>query len=269
MSAFRNMHAHLPVQLGPGRTPENPTELDPSLVHLIRFLEEQTLNHGYCESIVKDVASMLHCSSLARSAISFLSAIRSDVSRRLHMGLLTELRRLVNKEITLLNSRVIYVQIPSDMGIISLDLLSKLFPNVQKIWRIILHSSGHSCLIEFASHSSARRAVDYRQPFADTSPVRCHWVDRDVDIPILDLEKISKNFPIIEIIETIENEVIKPSGDWRRPRPGFINSPIRTPGPPSPVSESSELVSFLKFTGAFDDQFPIDNSLLRELDLFN
>ena len=225
----------------------------------LKLLESSLGNTENPDSAAKDIANLLHVLGKADEAVQYLQANQAVWRfKKVHSGLLLQLRSLVGKPVSPIASRVVFVEIPTCMGRISLDSLRRLFPNIAKVWRIILSRSNQSCLLEFASHSSARRAVDARQQSispnaspvnsASMDSVKCAWVSPYVDIPAFSLSSVNE-FPIIEI--TDDESIICPSTDWRRPRP------TNTCGQRSNEGFSvNDLLSVLRMAGAFDDYPP-------------
>ena len=232
-----------------------------------KLLESSVGYNENPDSASKDIANLLHVLGKAEEAVQYLQANQAVWRfKKVHSCLLIQLRSLVGKPISPIASRVVFVEIPTSMGRISIDTLRKLFPNIAKVWRIILSRSGQSCLLEFASHSSARRAVDARQqslspkssPMSSTAcydSVKCAWVSPYVDIPAFSLSSV-KEFPIIEKVD--DESIISPSTDWRRPRPTNTCVPKNNDG-----FSVCDLLSVLRMAGAFDD-YPADfNQLIQ------
>jgi hypothetical protein len=217
------------------------------LVPVMQLLEKLLSTSDVQESCTKDVANLLHANGRTDTAIRFIEELHIPwrLGRTYH-EILTHLRAIQGKPVAPISSRVVYVEIPCAMGRITLETLRDLFPNIAKVWRILLNRSGTSALLEFASHSSARRAVDARQQIQTTnnSPdqVKCAWVSPFVHIKPLDLSQL-KSFPIIELVD--DDSIVCPSTDWRRPRP--------TSSKQSEAFTSRDLVSVLNMAGAFDD----------------
>lgn len=195
------------------------------------------------DSACKDAASLLHNIGKRGSDIQCIDlSVMSTKWSRQYQCLLSHLRSLSGKPITPLSSRVVYVEFAPSRGRISYDNLRRIFPNVQKIWRVIMSKSKCSCLVEFASHSSARRAVDARQETSQCT--KCTWVSPSVEIPPMRVSK-ETSFPIMEYLD--DDSVIAPSTDWRRPRPTENHKD---------AFSQFDLVTFLRQTGAFDDYPP-------------
>lgn len=189
-------------------------------------------------------------------------------NRRSRMHLQSQLKQLIGKPISPVSSRVVYVEIPPQMGRVSVGLLRRFFPNMGKVWRILLSRTGQECLLEFASHSSARRAVDARQqgihglplPPVDGPAVKCAWVCPSATIPPLNIMKL-RDLPIIEYID--DESVITPSSDWRRPRPTLhVPCSVSCRAIDCCGSSNHFLSSVLRMTGAFDDYPPDNNQVL-------
>jgi len=222
---------------------------------VLRLYERSAVSYEATENAAKDISHLLLCMGAAEEAIIRLQQDRPAWRyRRAYASLLTQLKAVMSKPPAPISSRVVYVEVPSTYATISLDMLRRLFPNIQKVWRIILASDGKSCLIEFASHSSARRAVDSRQqghPINNMNQeqvVRCAWVSPNVEIPPIVITH-EVDLPVVEY--ATDDCLVIPSLDWRRPRP-------RTTSECSKADIFDiDLVSLLTATGAFDDYPPL------------
>jgi hypothetical protein len=208
------------------------------------------------ESVAKDLSHLLHSVGATHMAITALQAsiVSNWKSRRSQAVFLSQLRMIADKPVAPITSRCVFVEVIAPHIQISLDSLRRVFPNIQKIWRVILARHGRSCLIEFASHSSARRAVDSRQHVPSHGPqdntIKCAWVAPNVDIPPLRLEP-DESFPVMEY--AVDESIISPSLDWRRPRPRTGSDFSRD----QDAFASFDLTTILRCTGAFDDYPPL------------
>ena len=240
--------------------------MDCCLEVIFRLFEKAATSYEAAENAAKDISHLLHSLGRAEEAVDQIQASQGLWRfRKTHMCLLTQLKAIIGKPVPPISSRVVYIEVPSQYGRITLDLLRRLFPNIQKVWRIILSREGRSCLIEFASHSSARRAVDSRQQGHSpnsSSPtsksdhgIKCAWVSPLVEIPPICITK-GTDLPVVEF--AIDESIISPSLDWRRPRPRTDSDcPKDLEG-----FSAVDLMSVLKWTGAFDD-YPALVSQLR------
>ena len=247
------------------RTPDLQSTHDVAILSAFALFERATTSHEQAESAAKDIAHLIHTLGKVNEAIHCIKHNQLPYRMGRYYGMLVaQLKTLQDKQVPPITSRVVYVEIPSGSGRIHLDLLRNLFPNVQKVWRVILSPSGRSCLIEFASHSSARRAVDARQQgycsaltgASVSSNVKCAWVSPYVHIPPLAIDYIA-DLPVIEV--AMDESIIAPSMDWRRPRPrAESGSSVKS----QDVFSTHDLLSVLKGTGAFDD-YPPQASQIR------
>jgi hypothetical protein len=229
----------------------------------IRYMERSMTDSENIDAISKDMASLLHALGMCSESLIYLcqSTHGQWPSRKIRTSLMGHLKHIIGKPVPPMASRVVYVEVPRQMGKITIPLLKRLIPNVSKIWRVMLSRSGQTCLLEFASHSSARRAVDSRQqsPTNQQTPsiqdaVKCAWVTPSALIPQFDISRL-REFPLVEYIQ--DESVISPSSDWRRPRP-TISAPCGATCRVSDVlsTEGGFLTSVLRMTGAFDDYPP-------------
>jgi hypothetical protein len=115
--------------------------------------------------------------------------------------------------------------------------LRVLFPNYTKIIRVFLSECGKRGIVEFCTHSAARRALD--QP--PVEGFRLSWVSLDTRIP--EMQYVPASLPVWANLN--ECFLPAPSNDWRRPRP----------------TQTTEMVSgilcvakALIFSGAFADE---------------
>lgn len=218
------------------------------------------------ENTAKDIACLLHCMGKVDRSIERMQSLQSSFKMsKLYSFLLFQLKLLVGKPVPPISSRLVYVEVCHPNSRISTELLRSLFPNMQKVWRILISRTGRRCLVEFASHSSARRAVDSRQQLAIQHgalcagaelAVKCSWASPTVGIPPLRID-YETEFPIFVV--TDDESMIAPSLDWRRPRP---RSDSLYSCRAHDQSTAPDLLSILRYTGAFDD-YPPQLSQLR------
>ena len=238
-------------------TPSSSFSADSEVSYAVRMFEKAAVSYESSDTAAKDVAQLIHTIGRIDEGVQHVQFIMGLTKhRRAYCLLLGQLKNLMGKPIPPMVSRVVFVEVPANYGRISLDTLSNLFPNIQKVWRLILAKDARSCLIEFASHSSARRAVDARlqgHSSYNSSPsvVRCAWVSPSVNLPPLSIAGAA-DLPIVEF--ATDDSIIQPSLDWRRPRPRNNSDHLlkKFPGEFSP----QELMSVLNLTGAFDDYPP-------------
>jgi hypothetical protein len=259
MSLFTPASSRSPSEDVRIRTPDFQNAVDASILSAFALFERASTSHELAENAAKDIAHLLHTLGKVREALESIKFNQLPFKiGRFYGMLVSQLKILIDKPVPPISSRVVYVELPPGNGRIHLELLRNLFPNVQKVWRVILSPSGKSCLIEFASHSSARRAVDARQQGAAsvlTGPpiyhnVKCAWVSPYVHIPPLSIDYIA-DLPVIEV--ATDDSMIAPSMDWRRPRPrAESGSSVKS----QEMFSTHDLLSVLKGTGAFDDYPP-------------
>jgi hypothetical protein len=239
-------------------TPDNHTSVSASITNVLRLFEKSVGCDDGVDNAAKDIAGLVHSLNLIEPTMERIRTLRGNFKlARVYSLLIIQLRSLVGKPVPPISSRMVFVEVPNDYSPITLDFLKVIFPNIQKVWRILISGSGQRCLVEFASHSSARRAVDSRQSAAACLPhtmthqaVRCAWACPFVAIPPLRVD-YAIGLPLFEVVD--DESIIAPSLDWRRPRPrsGSAGS-IKT----AEVFSVSDLLSILQGTGAFDDYPP-------------
>ena len=218
---------------------------------VVKLLRIQRADGTSQTTTPRDVAYLLHALGDSRNCVRFLEAMHPPMGyNKAHLEILAHLRSLVGKPVAPIASRVVYIEVSTDSGPITFDYLRKLFPNITKVWRVIVSPTRLEALLEFASHSSARRAVDARQQLGSMNAMqepRCAWVSPSVSLPPLDLSRVV-SFPVFEIMD--DETLFCPSTDWRRPRP-------TSPKLFVPVFSPEDLLSVLQNAGAFDD-YPAD-----------
>jgi hypothetical protein len=224
----------------------------PDLNVVVNLLRKQhTIGNG-SEVTSRDVANLLHALGKTQECLNFMGQATSlGTVDKTHLEILIHLRSLSEKPVAPISSRVVFVELNPKNGRITMESLRKLFPNMSKVWRVLVSSSGHTALLEFASHSSARRAVDARQQVGSASfpdEPRCAWISPSVNLPPLDICSASC-FPVFEITE--DDSIFCPSTDWRRPRPNIPR------GGTEYQFTASDLLCVLRHAGAFDD-YPAD-----------
>ena len=246
-------------------TPDNHTDVALSVASVLRLFEASVTCEDTLDNAAKDIAGLVHSMDLIEPTIERVRLARPNFKMaRLYSLLVIQLRSLIGKPPPPISSRMVFVEVPSHYPPITLDFLKVIFPNIQKVWRVLSSRSGRKCLVEFASHSSARRAVDSRQSSAqlgisnstDHHSVRCAWASPYAAIPPLSVE-YAMELPLFEIVD--DESIITPSLDWRRPRPRSASDTNHKSGE---VFSVSDLVSILRSTGAFDE-YPLQASQLR------
>jgi hypothetical protein len=242
-------------------TPDNSSLDSAAISAVFRIFEKCAAGGDAIENAAKDMACLVHSLDLVSVTLDRIRRMPFNLKlARVYNVLVANLKALVNKPVPPISSRMVYVEVPSNFSPISIDLLRTLFPNMQKVWRVITSTNGRKCLVEFASHSSARRAVDSRQMAGNfghqsNSQVKCSWASAYAHIPPLRIEYITE----LPIVETMDDEsAIAPSLDWRRPRPRSESSFAITC---ADVFSTSDLLSVLERTGAFDDYPPLLSQL--------
>jgi hypothetical protein len=239
-------------------TPENSSIDEPTISTVLRLFEKSVAAGDPIENACKDIASLIHSLNLIDATLKWIRRCNVGIrAAKLYGSLLVQLRVLSEKQAPPISSRTVYVEVPSHYPPISLELLKALFPNIQKVWRIIMSRSARRCLVEFASHSSARRAVDSRLGSIGSAcsavshnTVKCTWASPQSEIPSLRIEYVSE-LPVIEMCD--DESIIAPSSDWRRPRP---RPDSQFAAKQAELFSVPDLLSILRGTGAFDDYPP-------------
>ena len=114
-----------------------------------------------------------------------------------------------------IHSRALFVEpafLDRPHSLRSVSFLRDSFLNYMKILRVLVDEINCRGLIEFATHSAARRALDNPHP----KGYRLRWVSPDTLIPPADFTR-SRTLPVFGDLATCE--LPAPSTDWRRPRP--------------------------------------------------
>ena len=231
---------------------KNSTNLRREIDAVVRLLQMQRSDGTSQVTTPRDVAYLLHALGDANDCVKLLESMHPPIGYgKAHFEILAHLRSLIGKPVAPIASRVIYVEVPAISGPITFESLRKLFPNMSKVWRVLVSPTKLAALLEFASHSSARRAVDARQQVAcmhaAQQDARCAWISPTVELPPMDLKRVG-SFPIFEIMH--DESLFCPSTDWRRPRPTL-------PKYTEPVFSPEDLLTVLQHAGAFDD-YPAD-----------
>jgi hypothetical protein len=247
-------------------TPDNLSGEDISIDTALRMFEKWSDSPDIVENTAKDIACLLHCMGKVERSIERLKSFESPFRMsKVYTYLLFQLKLLMGKPVPPISSRLVYVEVTHPSSCISMEVLRSMFPNMQKVWRILISQTGRKCLVEFASHSSARRAVDSRQQLSIQQGTfcsglefafKCTWACPTVGIPPLRID-YETEFPIFVV--TDDESVIAPSLDWRRPRP---RSDSMYSCRSHDQSTAPDLLSILRYTGAFDD-YPPQLSQLR------
>lgn len=218
---------------------------------VVKLLQMQRADGTSQATTPRDVAYLLHALGDARECARLLDSMHPPTGYgKAHLEIVAHLRSLIGKPVAPISSRVVYVEVSASNGPITFESLRRLFPNMSKVWRVLVSPTKLAALLEFASHSSARRAVDSRQQvgYPNAFPEsRCAWISPSIELPPMDLDR-ARSFPIFEIMN--DESLFCPSTDWRRPRPTLTKL--------SDLDFSPEdLVRVLQNAGAFDD-YPAD-----------
>ena len=242
-------------------TPDNSRSDSVAITNAFRLFEKSTTAGDAVDNAAKDIAGLIHSIDCVDEAIDRIRRMHLTFKlTRLYCVLIVQLKALIGKPAPPISSRMVYVEVPYHYPPITLDLLHNLLPNTQKVWRVITSMSGKKCLVEFASHSSARRAVDSRQLSANHqapshNTVKCAWASSIAPIPPLRIEYASE-LPVFEVAD--DESTIAPSLDWRRPRP---RSDSACALKCADMFSMSDLLSVLRGTGAFDDYPPLASQI--------
>jgi hypothetical protein len=242
-------------------TPDNASVDAAAISAALRLFEKSAAAGDAIDNAAKDIAGLIHSMDKVETALDRIRRLPLNFKlAKVYNALIVQLRSLLDKPVPPISSRMVFVEVPPNYAPISIEFLRNMFPNIQKVWRVILSRNGRKCLVEFASHSSARRAVDSRQitmgfGHNPSSTVKCSWASAYAAIPPLRIEYATE-LPIFEMTE--DESVISPSLDWRRPRPRSDSTCALAS---SDFFSIADLLNVLKGTGAFDDYPPLPSQL--------
>ena len=144
------------------------------------------------DSCMKDIAGLLNMMGRVNEAIEFLKAHESKVTNKVgYINLLTRLESDANRESSMLPRGVRICVFDKTLGTVTLQLCDRLFPNPAKIRRILYSDElGYIATVHFASHSSARKALQIQKICPDK--LICEWADEATEIRLREYESLEE-----------------------------------------------------------------------------
>ncbi len=146
------------------------------------------------DSCMKDIAGLLNMMGRTYEAVEFLKAHQDKVTNKVgYSNLLIRLQNdLERSEVSELPRSLTVKVTNKSLGAVTMGLCDRLFPNPSKVRRI-LHTDdeGYVGAIHFASHSSARKAMQVQKNCIDQ--VFCSWSSLYTDARLRMLEKLEKD----------------------------------------------------------------------------
>ena len=171
------------------------------------------------DSAVKDYAGLLHMLGRTEEALAFLETnppLSSNYSS--YDNLIEQLKASLNARDSLL-PRVLVVEVPA---LFTDQTLAQIFPNPRRITRWV-SSSHNRAVVEFSSHSAARKALLVRK----CAGIRCAWAPEEC----LESEITSQAF------ELLLAHPSSPRGSlfWKKPK--TLEDETDTPEEPASPSQ--------------------------------
>lgn len=148
------------------------------------------------DSCMKDIAGLLNMMGKVKEAIEFLKAHENKVTNKVgYVNLLTRLETDANRTTSDLPRGVRISVIDKALGTVTLQLCDRLFPNPAKIRRILYSDEyGYLATVHFASHSSARKALQVQKMCSEK--VVCEWSDEDTECRLREYESLEEQHEI-------------------------------------------------------------------------
>ena len=181
------------------------------------------------DTCMKDIAGLLNMMGRAKEAIEFLKAHEDKVTNKVgYVNLLTRLESDANRESSLLPRGVRINVYDKTLGTVTLQLCDRLFPNPAKIRRILYSDEfGYIATVHFASHSSARKALQIQKMCPDK--LLCEWADETTEVRLREYESLEETHEISARREWVPSH-LRSSGSttipiYREPLPDAIAAP--------------------------------------------
>lgn len=169
-------------------------EYDGDIAGALDFLYRAMMNGERVDSCLKDIAGLLNMMGRTAEAVEFLMAHSDKVSNWAgYTNLLCKLQAEIDREEASDLPRGITVTVlDRSLGSVSLGLCDRLFPNPAKIRRFLYTDEhGFVAAVHFASHSSARKALQVHKLCSDQ--VSCSWASLYTESRLKMLEKLEKS----------------------------------------------------------------------------
>ena len=243
-------------------------EYDRDIPLALSLFERALFAGDRLEFAIKEIISLLHMLGRTSEAIAFVErCMRWGPPYRGYAPLLRQLQNLSTKLPTPVHSRSLFAEaccqaclscedlvppgLPAPVcshenlfhnrcSLRSSRFLRDTFMNFLKILRVLVSTDERSGLIEFSTHSAARRALDNPPP----PGFRLRWVSPETVIPDEDFTKVT-TLPVFGNLA--DCALPAPSPDWRRPRP------TAAPGNLYLSDPDTNLANVLAESGAWDD----------------
>ena len=123
------------------------------------------------DSAVKDYGGLLHMLGRTDEALAFLEMHSPHPPNASFMNLIEQLRMTQCKPLaSLALPRTLLVELP-ESEVVDSSTLARLFPNPSKIGGFAVHGLPNRGVVEFVTHSSARKALNVPK----VGNVRCAW----------------------------------------------------------------------------------------------
>ena len=144
------------------------------------------------DSCMKDIAGLLNMMGRVKEAIDFLRAHENKVTNKVgYINLLTRLEEDARRETSDLPRGVLIRVFDKTLGTVTLQLCDRLFPNPAKIRRILYSDElGYVATVHFASHSSARKALQVQKMCPDK--LVCEWADEGAESRLREYEALEE-----------------------------------------------------------------------------
>ena len=137
-------------------------EYDGDIKGALNMYHQAMVAGDRADSAMKDIAGLLNMLGRSREAIHFLKANSAYVENKTgYHNLLERLELELEREAGSDIPRAVLVAVQDpQLGPVSLSLCDRLFPNPAKIRRILLlDNNGSVAVVQFATHSAARKAI--------------------------------------------------------------------------------------------------------------
>jgi len=177
-------------------------EYDGDIAGALDLLYQAMQSGERVDSCMKDIAGLLNMMGRIGEAVNFLKANEDKVTNK--VGYSNLLSRLENDLARIgsahgtgclpsnLPRGITIIVADESLGPVSVSLCDRLFPNPAKIRRILYtDESGFIATVHFASHSSARKALQVQKSFPDQ--VACNWANMYTEGLLRKLEIIERD----------------------------------------------------------------------------
>jgi hypothetical protein len=159
------------------------------------------------DSCMKDIAGLLNMMGRTGEAIEFLKAHEDKVTNKVgYSNLLVRLENDLARDSSDLPRGITIIVVDQSLGPVTIALCDRLFPNPAKIRRILYtDDSGYIGTVHFASHSSARKALQIQKTFPEQ--LTCNWANMYTEGLLRKLEHIENQPALGEPIACIRDPI--------------------------------------------------------------